>query len=393
MKKKSNFLFLFIFLFFTFYISSSFSNNKNIQVYFFYSNKCGYCAKEKEFLTKIKKKYPNIEIQYLNIQNKNSKELYRLLLKKINIQNIVIPITVIQDKYFIGFSNATKENIEAAIKNGQKNSSVLIQDILKENNLTNTSEKIKPPKSIIFPFLGEINIRTLSLPMLSIILGAIDGFNPCAMWALVMLLGFLIGMQNRKKMFFLGFIFIFFSALFYFMFMTAFLNAFLFFSYVKWIKTAIGILAITGGIYYLKTFLFNKKNICKVTSYKNKQKKISKKIFSLTESKKFYLVIFGIILLSFSINLIEIFCSAGLPAIFTQVLSLSSLSFFQYYSYILLYIFIYMLDDLVVFSIALISFEIIGLTSKYSRFSNLIGGMILFFLGILLIFKPTLLSF
>lgn len=116
-------------------------------------------------------------------------------------------------------------------------------------------------------------------------------------------------------------------------------------------------------------------------------------MFYLTENKKIWLAIIGIVLLAFFVNLIELICSAGLPIIYTQILSLSSLSTFQYYSYITLYIFIFMLDDLFIFTVAFFSLQLIKITTKYSRFSHLLGGVVLVILGILLIFKPQYLTF
>ena len=86
-------------------------------------------------------------------------------------------------------------------------------------------------------------------------------------------------------------------------------------------------------------------------------------------------------------------CSAGLPAVYTQILSLSQLSVLSYYFYLVLYIVFYMLDDIIVFIIAMTTLQLTGLSGKYARWSRLIGGAILLILGILLIFKPGWLMF
>jgi hypothetical protein len=211
------------------------------------------------------------------------------------------------------------------------------------------------------------------------------------MWALVMLISFLIPLNNRKKMFFLGSLFIFVSAIVYFMFMVAWLNLIIFLNYIIWVRILIGIVAIIGGLYYLKEFFKNNEDRCKIGSSELKQK-VSYKISHILNSKGLFLAAVGIGILAFLINLMELICSAGLPVVYTQILSLSNLSFVQYYSYILFYIFIFMLDDLIVFFVAMISFNILRST-KYSRFSHLLGGVVLLILGVLLIFKPTLLMF
>ena len=106
-----------------------------------------------------------------------------------------------------------------------------------------------------------------------------------------------------------------------------------------------------------------------------------------------YLALVGIVVLAFAVNLVELICSAGLPAVYTQVLFLSNLARWQYYFYILFYIFIFMLDDLLIFFIAMTTLRLTGLTTKYSRWSHLIGGILMLIIGLLLIFKPEWLMF
>ena len=101
----------------------------------------------------------------------------------------------------------------------------------------------------------------------------------------------------------------------------------------------------------------------------------------------------GLIILALGVNLVEFFCSAGLPAIYTRILALNPISTLSYYFYLLLYTFIFMLDDLIVFSLAVITLSRIGFTEKYNYWSTLIGGLLILALGILLIFKPELLMF
>jgi len=104
-------------------------------------------------------------------------------------------------------------------------------------------------------------------------------------------------------------------------------------------------------------------------------------------------IIGGLIILALGVNLIEFFCSAGLPAVYTRILTLSQLPTLNYYLYLLLYTFVFMLDDLIIFSLAVFTLSRIGFTEKYNYWATLLGGLLIFALGILLIFKPELLMF
>ena len=110
-------------------------------------------------------------------------------------------------------------------------------------------------------------------------------------------------------------------------------------------------------------------------------------------NKSLILALIGIVLLACAVNLVELVCSAGLPAIYTQVLSLSNLPTWQYYLYLLVYVLIFMADDLFIFLTAMATLRATGLQTKYTHLSRLIGGILMVLIGLLLIFRPDLLMF
>jgi hypothetical protein len=142
----------------------------------------------------------------------------------------------------------------------------------------------------------------------------------------------------------------------------------------------------------LKEYVTNKEGACKVTGGERRQR-IFQRIRDITHERSFLLALIGIILLAIAVNLVEVLCSAGLPAVYAQVLALNELTTAQYYGYLLLYVFIFLLDDLFVFFAGMLTMEVTGMTSKYVRASHLIGGILMIILGLLLLFKPEWLMF
>ena len=193
-------------------------------------------------------------------------------------------------------------------------------------------------------------------------------------------------------MWILGVAFIISSATVYFLFLSAWLNIFLFLGFIVWVRMLIGILALGTGGYYMQDFLKNKQGSCSITGNQKRQQ-IFQKLQKITEKPQLILALGGIILLAIAVNMVELICSAGLPAIYTQILSLSHLPLWQYYFYLGFYIFIFMLDDLFVFFTAMITLQAVGIQSTYARYSHLIGGICMFIIGVLLLFKPEWLMF
>ena len=105
------------------------------------------------------------------------------------------------------------------------------------------------------------------------------------------------------------------------------------------------------------------------------------------------LSIIGIITLAVSVNFIELTCSAGLPVAFTNILGVNNLTTMQYSFYMFLYILFFLLDDLIIFIIAMVTFKVTGISNKYTKYSHLIGGIMMLIIGLLMIFKPEWLMF
>jgi hypothetical protein len=247
------------------------------------------------------------------------------------------------------------------------------------------------PETIHLPFIGDFQTKSVSLPTLTMVIGALDGFNPCAMWVLLFLISLLLNMKNRKRMWILGSSFIVGSALVYFVFMAAWLNILLFFGFLRWVRIIIGLVALFSAYYNLKKW-YDARPGCPA-SEDQKRRKVFEKLRNIVGREQFWLALGGIILLAAAVNLVELLCSAGLPVVYTQILTLNHVPTVQYYLYLLLYIFFFMLDDLIVFIVAMVTLRAVGLTTKYTRLSALIGGIMMFIIGILMIFRPEWLMF
>jgi len=375
-----------------------------VNVYFFWGDGCPHCEEEKVFFNELKIKYQGIKIYDFEVwRNSHNRQLLSEVGEKLNFNVQGVPFTVVGNKYFSGWREGiTDKSIKQVIESYLKtNCPDLVGWILTSEEQGGTAsdscgcepeQNSSLPQEIKLPIFGQVSLKNISLPILTVIFGALDGFNPCAMWVLLFLITLLLGLKDKKKMLILGSAFIVTSALVYFLFMAAWLNLILFLGFILWIRIIIGLIAIIGGGYSLKEYRDNKEGVCKIAGDEKKQKIIAN-LKKITQEPKFWLALLGIIVLAFAINLIELVCSAGLPAVYTQILTLNNLSWWQYYGYILVYVFFFMLDDLIVFFVAMATLRIVGMTAKYTRFSHLIGGIIMVIIGLLLIFKPGWLMF
>lgn len=395
--KKIKYIFLFILSFLFILPSINAEERKQVNVYLFHSNTCSHCKAEIEFLNEIQKEYENLKINLYEINDvKENKELMINIKEKLNIDSPMVPFTVIGDYYYIGYNDGVKDGIKNLIeKYTSEEQYDVIKDIIDGKDVSNFKIKNGEINKISTVF-GEIDPAKISLPILSVIMGAIDGFNPCAMWVLIFLITMLFNMENKKRMWALGITFLVTSALIYLVFMFVWLGvATKLLTTISWLKLLIGLVALIGAFINLKGFIKSivKKDAgCEVVD-NSKRKKIISKIKKYTSEKSFILAMLGVMLLAISVNAIELACSAGLPVLFTNVLALNDVNFIEKCIYIFIYIFFFLIDDIIVFFVAMFTLNIKALSTKYTKYSHLIGGIIMLIIGILMIFKPEWLMF
>lgn len=379
-----------------------------LDVYLFYGDGCPHCKKEEKYLKMYEEKYADLNMHRFEVYfSDENMRLFGRVAESMGADVSGIPFLVIGDEYIVGFDETlTPDRIQGRIeecltrKCPDPSRRIIFEhsrDMLTDEQsgpVGNETEQAAREREriITLPLLGDIDARTFSLPVLTVVMGFLDGFNPCAMWALIFLIGLLVGMKDRKRMWILGMAFIAASAFVYFLFMAAWLNLILLFGLVLWIRIGIGILAISSGLYSVRDALTARALECTLAGTEKRQA-FREKLKNIIGRNSLILSLCGIIVLAFMVNLIEIVCSAGFPAIYTQVLSLSHLPSWQYYSYILLYILFFMLDDMFVFVAAMLTFEITGMTTRYVRIARLAGGLLMLLIGVLLIFRPQWLMF
>ena len=390
--KKLKFLILTILLL----LPISISAKEKVNIYLFHSETCTHCQAEIEYLNELKEEYDNIKIHLYEITtHKDNQEKMIKVKEKLNIDSPNVPFTVIGNYYYIGFSDGIGDGIKELVeKYSEEKETDMVKPILEDKEVPNVKMLNGEIKTI--NFLGkEINPGTLSLPVLSIILGTIDGFNPCAMWVLIFLISMLFNMKNKKKMWCLGLTFLVTSAVVYLIFMFAWLGITTkLLTSVSWFKILIGLVALTGAFINLRSFYnsIKKGTGCEVVSDK-KRKKIFEKIKKITTEKSFILSLIGVMILAASVNVIELACSAGIPVLFTNILALNDLTYLQTSLYVLIYIFFFLIDDIIVFAVAMLTLNIKAISTRYTKYSHLIGGILMLIIGLLMIFKPSWLMF
>lgn len=366
------------------------AQENQVEINFFYSRTCPYCAQENKFLGELENKYPEIKVNRLKISERKNIDLLKKFYQEYNVPKELyglVPITFIKGEYFSGFDEEIGEEIENCVLRllGEET-----QKPCQCEKCQGYSTLIDQSRKIKLPFVGEIDISKYSLPFLTVILGTLDGFNVCSLGALILILGLVLGLKSRKKVLIFGGIFITTTAVIYGILIVLWYQLFSFFaSYLKIMEILIGILAIGGGVYFLKQFIeFRKKGpTCEANTGNKLASKFSSRFQeSFQKSGNIFLLIGAILLFAGIITIVEFPCTAAVPLVFSSILVQSQLSGFSYLFYIVLFLLFYMLDEIIVFLIAFFTMKIWLASSRVIVWITLVEAIVLFLLGFYYLF-------
>ncbi len=369
---------------------------------------CKHCIAEKAFLADfVARKGDAVHLRYHNIDVPAERAAFRTVTERFGLSQGT-PVTLVGTTIFSGFDSAatTGAFIEklVAASNASTTFDAIIAGTAPEVTVASSLVdagvcNADPSKgcdtdafSVRLPIIGtQISLATLSLPTVSLLLGFVDGFNPCAMWVLIVFLTLLLQTGSRKRMMQYAGLFILAEAVMYWLILMVWFSAWDFIGLSRIVTPAVGLLALGSGVYFLYKFI-TWQPVCSVTNAAQ-QEKLSGKIAQVVHRPLTMLTAAGIIAIAFSVNIFEFACSIGIPQAYTKILELNDLGFWATQLQMALYIIMYMADDVVVFALALYGSRHFSQTMKYSRWTTLIGALMMLALGALMIFAPQALVF
>lgn len=245
--------------------------------------------------------------------------------------------------------------------------------------------------TVAIPFLGQVDVSKLSLPILTVVLASLDSFNPCAFFVLLTLLSMLTHAKTKSRILVIGGVFVFFSGFVYFLFMSAWLNLFLFIGELQAVTVIAGVIAVFMGAVNVKDFFYFKKGLS-LSIPEQAKPGLFKRMRQLLNANSMPTMLIGAVSLSVVANSYELLCTAGFPMVFTRALTLNNLSTASYYSYLAFYNVIYVIP---LFVIVMVFYFTLGgrkLSETQGQVLKLISGMMMLALGGVLVFKPDALN-
>jgi len=247
--------------------------------------------------------------------------------------------------------------------------------------------QVVPQDEIDLPLFGSIRASKIGLPLFTIAIGLVDGFNPCAMWVLLFLLSILVNLRDRGRILLVAGTFVIISGLAYFAFMAAWLNVFMWVGLIRPIQIGLALLALTVGAIHIKDFFAFKKGIS-LSIPESAKPGSYRRVRAIVTAEHMWGALVGAVVLAILVNIIELLCTAGLPALYTEVLTMQQLPVLMNYAYLGLYILAYMFDDALMVTVVTLTLGKRKMQETEGQWLKLISGLVIFALGMVMLLRP-----
>lgn len=367
---------------------------QSVDIEVFVREGCPHCAKAEEFLAKLMRLRPELKIVNHDVL-KDPAALERLKYIAKSQTGVVarVPTFIVHGQLITGFSEEANsaqlimDSLDSTVASNIENSKAANR-CNAETRIPCETVTLTPPiksENFAFNFMGHrLSLDQVGLPAFTLAMGLLDGFNPCSMWVLILMISLLAPMNSRPRMLAIGSTFVAVQGVAYFVFMAAWLNLFLLIGLSRISEIIIAILALVAGAINLKDFWRYGWGITLSIPASTKPG-IYARLRRILEARSLAAAIFGVMVLAILVQIVELMCTSGLPALYTRILTLQQLSSLSYYGYLALYDLAYMLDDVIVLSIGVITLSQRRLQEREGRWLKLLSGLVMLGLGLYLL--------
>ena len=358
---------------------------------------CVHCEHAERFLAALQRERPDLQLQIYNVSHEpGALERLKAIFENHRAGPPRLPTFLVRGELIVGFIDDSVSG--SLIRNALGEPESLHTDQTATGSCeaqetpsceAPTDTQLAAPQRFTVEFLGRrIELDQVGLPAFTVAMGLLDGFNPCSMWVLILMISMLAPMHNRPRMLAVAGTFVAVEGLAYFAFMAAWLNLFLLIGLSRASELAIASIAVVAGLINLKDFWAFGVGIS-LSIPSSAKPGIYQRIRQILQAENLVGALLGTVILAILVQFVELLCTSGFPALFTRILTLRQLQGGEYYGYLLLYNLAYMLDDVIVLGIGVITLSQHRLQEQEGRWLKLISGLVMVGLGAYLVLRGT----
>jgi len=357
---------------------------------------CPHCQQAKQFLEQLQARYPQLRIVLRDV-GRDDQALARLRQLAAEQPGAAprVPAFRVRGRLLVGYSEEAHSGdlILSLLGGGRPQEPSADGSCEAEESLSCKPESMSTgpaaPESFRLDWFGRtLSLDAVGLPAFTLAMGLLDGFNPCSMWVLLLMISLLAPLRDRRRMLLIAGTFVLVEGVAYYLFMAAWLNLFLFIGLSRLSELVIAAIAIAAGAVNLKDSMAHGRGLS-LSIPTSAKPGIYARLRAILQAQNLTGALIGVVVLAVLVQIVEFLCTSGFPALFTRILTLHRMEGLEYYGYLLLYNLAYMLDDILVLGIGVVTLSQRRLQEREGRWLKLLSGLVMVGLGIYLVMRPS----
>lgn len=385
-------------------------------LYFFWGDGCPHCEAAKPVLADLEQQNPGLKVESYEVWNDEANlQIFVEMAARHGFEPQGVPTMFLGDQHWVGFGAGAREQIEAVVDeclaSGCPDAATYVAG---EAEPTRAPPETQSPGAevpedqpspevpsqspsadanmIDVPLLGRVDVGGLSLPIITLLIAAVDGFNPCSLWVLGILLALTLRTGSRRVTLIVGLVFIFVTALVYALFIAGIFTLVSIATMAPWLRVVVALIAVTFALINIKDYFWFAEGVSLSIPESAKPGIYQRMRGVLANVDNLPALIGGTVVLAAGVSIVELACTAGFPIVWTNILAERGVTTTGFILLLLLYMLIYQIDELLIFGVAVVTLRAGKLQEQHGRVLKLVGGMLMLTLAAVMIIDPSLMS-
>ncbi|MFV0287026.1 MAG: hypothetical protein ACK5IM_11710 [Demequina sp.] len=363
----------------------------------FWGDGCPNCEKERAWLETVESDYPDLEIAQYEVWNDEAnRELFEAEAERLGFTAGSVPTTIIGERVWIGWTDAIEQDMAGAISLVDRGEEPAPGIFGTEGAGTCAEDgevcSGDAPETVVdVPLFGEVTVSADSLLMSTIVIGFVDGINPCSLWVLSVLLTIVLRTNSRRRVIAIGSVFLAVTAIMYALYMAAFYSALAVVGMLGWIQAVVALVAGVFGVVSIKDYFALGKGVS-FTIRKEDKPGIYSKMRAAAGKKALIPALGATIVLAIGVSLLETPCTAGFPVLWTGMLHANDVGLAETGLLFIAYMVPFLLDEFIIFGIAVATMKATKMQDKHGELLKLFAGVTMLVLAAVMAINPTLME-
>ncbi len=381
--------------------------DNEVTLYFFWGDGCPHCATAKPVLAEFEARYPGLEVRDFEVWGSaENRQLFIDMAAKFDFEPTGVPTFFLGDKYWVGYTEpTTRRQIEAAIAQCVASGCPDAGAGVFEPATAEPAPSGAPPATsqpapsagpdddiVNLPILGDVDAASQSLALTTLLIAGVDGFNPCSLWVLSVLLALTLRTGSRRATVTIGVVFIAVTALVYALFIAGLFTVFSVVSFAAWVRVVVALVAVGFAAINIKDYFWFKQGVSLTIPDAKKPGIYQRLRHILAGGQSLPVLVAGTVVLAAGVSFVELACTAGFPVLWTNILAAREVTPVVFALLLALYMLIYQLDELAIFAGAVVTLRATKLEEKQGRILKLVGGMLMLSLAVVMLVEPSLMN-